>query len=509
MLLLYTHFLSFVYPKLITLPVMNNFQIAHQLLNGRPTTKGLRRQLSLDHRAMPILLQKAQMANIRRAPSLEENLEQNPSGTSASSATCNYETGGNGSNSPSPNANSSSLFRTSGQDLTGSERGGGGLTLFPKSPTSPNVSSCVTHQDSNFLPSTSYLEKDSHNNSRKSLSRNSLKNPTTTSGQHVVTDKIKCVDVKGGESPNDVSISIPSSSSSGTTIAGNSSGITMTTTTTTTSASTVLGLEKDTTSLCMESSRSFPFQQQQQSLSNPTAIPSFANASTKESLVQTNNNHSRHTSSSSTAPGESSNEQNANANLKNHSQIQFVWNGGEQRIPHTQNPHQEQSHYSSHDSDNSLEREKLSEAVGGVAAAAEVHSASKINSSANYVVVDANAIASVNSVPTGLTVHHHPGSSSFKCDDEVRYISESVGGGGGGGGAEASNNSSKAEITSTTTSIITTSSIGGQDCLSVAQKLRLCNSARAAKLAKILSVVEEGNDSGMIEDKYEFVTNQV
>lgn len=54
-------------------------QVAHQLLNGRPTTKGLRRQLSLDHKVMPVVLRAAHKATIRRAPSLEENLESTSS----------------------------------------------------------------------------------------------------------------------------------------------------------------------------------------------------------------------------------------------------------------------------------------------------------------------------------------------------------------------------------------------------------------------------------------------
>jgi hypothetical protein len=367
---------------------------------------------------MPIMLKKAQMANmIRRAPSLEENLEQNPS--SAASATCN----------DSGTAGVSSSSKTSKDLMGGGKQGSGG---FPKSPTSPNVSSCVTNTESfSDFHLVSYMNETrsksfSHTNNRSGISHATV---------------IRCADVKAEEgSPTDVSISISS-----TIVTPNSLSITT----------------------ASDSSKAF--------IASITA--------TKESLVHSNNNHSGH---SNTDKG---NEENSNFSLKNHSQQQQqkcmnVRNGGE-RIQLVDSDTENLSDYP----------------VGSV-----VHSESKINSG-NYVVVDANTIACVNNVPTGLTVASHPGSntSKFVEGDGMKSIS-GVGGSGDVSGESCDFSDVSKELASTTT---TTTITTNQDCVNLAQKLRLFNSARAAKLAKILSVVEEGNDTAMIDGKYEIVTNQV
>lgn len=88
----------------------------------------------------------------------------------------------------------------------------------------------------------------------------------------------------------------------------------------------------------------------------------------------------------------------------------------------------------------------------------------------NYVVVDANALGRLESLGSvGVTVKDLNNATS----------PNNTGGGGEGSG-------------------------GGPQ----GQKLRM-NPSRAAKLAKILSVVEEGSDSPVMDRKYEIVTNQV
>ncbi|CAL8095033.1 unnamed protein product [Orchesella dallaii] len=161
-------------------------QVAHQLLNGRPTTKGLRRQLSLDHKVMPVVLRAAHKATVRRAPSLEENLENATclSIPLVASSRAGSQSSRNGilKHSPSPRVVTFEKSSGSAKDMDGEKdaptnTGNGDEERKRRSETVVKVETI----NNNLSSSTSKTTTEPVPSSRKSLVRNETTNAPVTS----------------------------------------------------------------------------------------------------------------------------------------------------------------------------------------------------------------------------------------------------------------------------------------------------------------------------------------
>lgn len=174
-----------------------NFQVAHQLLNGRPTTKGLRRQLSLDHKVMPVVLRAAHKATIRRAPSLEENLESTsslniPLITTTSRSESQSSRTSILKHSPSPSQRMVSFEDKSSGSNKDSKQANGEASTTATTTTTTTVSGSSCEEESRKRSETVVKVETINNNLSSSMSKKSTE-PIPSSRKSLLRNEISSV----------------------------------------------------------------------------------------------------------------------------------------------------------------------------------------------------------------------------------------------------------------------------------------------------------------------------